>query len=92
MIRHLPAPGMGHSELGWLHSLFHFSFADYYHPDRTRFGVLRVLNDDLVEPGTGFNLHPHRDMEILSYVVQGQITVTVRRTAYSSQAINLLFF
>ena len=74
MIRHLPAPGMGHSELGWLHSLFHFSFADYYHPDRTRFGVLRVLNDDLVEPGTGFNLHPHRDMEILSYVVQGQIT------------------
>ena len=64
----------GTSELGWLHSLFHFSFAEYYNPNRMKFGVLRVLNDDLIEPGTGFDLHPHKDMEIISYVIDGVLT------------------
>ena len=65
---------MGRSFLGWLDSRFHFSFADYYNPDNIRFGALRVLNDDLVEPGTGFDTHPHQDMEIISYVIDGELT------------------
>jgi len=53
---------------------FHFSFADYYNPNNMQFGVLRVLNDDEVRPRDGFGRHPHRDMEIVSYVVKGQLT------------------
>jgi quercetin 2,3-dioxygenase len=53
---------------------FHFSFAGYYNPDNLQFGVLRVLNDDDVRPHSGFGKHPHRDMEIVSYVVDGQLT------------------
>ncbi len=64
---------MGRSNRGWLKSLFHFSFAEYHNPDRMGFGPLRVVNDDLVAAGGGFDLHPHRDMEILSYVVEGQL-------------------
>jgi redox-sensitive bicupin YhaK (pirin superfamily) len=65
---------MGSSNLGWLKSTFHFSFAQYYNPKNMNFGVLRVINDDLVEANTGFDTHPHRDMEIISYVVNGQLT------------------
>ncbi|MGL4760783.1 MAG: pirin family protein [Sarcina sp.] len=65
---------MGKSELGWLHSSFHFSFAEYYNPLNIEFGTLRVLNDDLIEPHTGFGTHPHKDMEIISYVVNGKLT------------------
>lgn len=65
---------MGESNLGWLKSKFHFSFAEYYNPNNIQFGVLRVINDDLIAPGTGFDTHPHRDMEIISYVVNGEIT------------------
>ncbi len=53
---------------------FHFSFADYYDPDNMDFGVLRVINDDMVKPNSGFNTHPHRDMEIFSYIVDGKLT------------------
>lgn len=58
----------------WLKSRFHFSFAEYHDRDRSNFGVLRVMNDDLVQPERGFGTHPHRDMEIVTYVVDGQLT------------------
>lgn len=74
MLRKKSSHQMGTSNLGWLNSLFHFSFAEYYHPENINFGVLRVLNDDLIQAGTGFDLHPHRDMEIISYVVAGELT------------------
>jgi redox-sensitive bicupin YhaK (pirin superfamily) len=59
---------------GWLDSHFHFSFAEYYNPENINFGALRVLNDDIVLPGTGFDTHPHQNMEIVSYVVAGELT------------------
>ncbi|MDF2606611.1 MAG: hypothetical protein K0S34_806 [Bacillales bacterium] len=65
---------MGSSNLGWLRSLFHFSFAEYFNRYNMNFGVLRVLNDDLIYPNTGFDTHPHKDMEIISYVVDGRLT------------------
>lgn len=65
---------MGKSDLGWLNSSFHFSFAEYYNPFNIRFGALRVLNDDLIEPKTGFDTHPHNDMEIITYVINGELT------------------
>lgn len=65
---------MGRGNHGWLDTHFHFSFADYYNPSNMRFGALRVINDDLVAAKTGFDMHPHRDMEIISYVVDGALT------------------
>ena len=74
MIKKLPKENMGKSNLGWLQSRFHFSFAEYRNPKNINFGVLRVLNDDLIEPKTGFEMHPHENMEIISYIVDGEIT------------------
>ncbi len=74
MIRYIDSKKMGRGVHGWLDSHFHFSFADYYNPDNINFGVLRVINDDLVQPGTGFDTHPHKNMEILSYVIDGELT------------------
>lgn len=74
MLKKIESMNMGASNLGWLRSKFHFSFAEYYNPNNIQFGVLRVINDDLVEPNTGFDTHPHKDMEIISYVVNGEIT------------------
>lgn len=74
MLKKIDSNNMGSSNLGWLKSKFHFSFANYYNPNNINFGVLRVINDDLVEPNTGFDTHPHRDMEIISYVVNGKLT------------------
>lgn len=62
------------SNLGWLESRFHFSFAEYRDFNNINFGALRVLNDDIVHPHSGFDMHPHNDMEIISYIVQGEIT------------------
>jgi redox-sensitive bicupin YhaK (pirin superfamily) len=58
----------------WLKSRFHFSFAEYGNAKNSNFGVMRVLNDDLVQPHRGFGEHPHRDMEIITYVVNGEIS------------------
>jgi len=58
----------------WLTSRFHFSFADYYNPKNTNFGVLRVMNDDIVQPRSGFETHPHKNMEIVTYIVKGNLT------------------
>jgi len=74
MLRKLESSKMGKSDLGWLRSKFHFSFAEYYNPSNMGFGVLRVINDDLINPHTGFDTHPHRDMEIISYIVEGELT------------------
>jgi redox-sensitive bicupin YhaK (pirin superfamily) len=65
---------MGRGSHGWLDSYFHFSFAEYCNPDNIHFGVLRVLNDDTVQPGTGFSTHPHKNMEIISYVIRGELS------------------
>ncbi|MGJ7909666.1 pirin family protein [Neobacillus sp. LXY-1] len=74
MLKKLDHTNMGKSNLGWLRSIFHFSFAEYYNPQNIQFGKLRVVNDDLVTPGTGFDFHPHKEMEIISYVVNGKLT------------------
>ena len=74
MLKKLPKENMGTSNLGWLESRFHFSFAEYRNPNNINFGVLRVLNDDIVHPMSGFDTHPHSNMEIISYVVNGEIT------------------
>ena len=74
MIRKIEMQNMGKSNLGWLRSIFHFSFAGYYNPNNMNFGVLRVINDDLIDQKEGFDTHPHKDMEIISYVVDGELT------------------
>jgi redox-sensitive bicupin YhaK (pirin superfamily) len=71
-----PASSRGNLRTGWLDARFSFSFGDYRHPARQRFSALRVLNEDFIQPGTGFAMHPHRDMEILMLPLSGAIAHT----------------
>jgi quercetin 2,3-dioxygenase len=73
MINILKANQRGHANHGWLDSYHSFSFADYYNPQQMGYRSLRVINDDLVMPGMGFGTHPHRDMEIITYMISGAI-------------------
>jgi quercetin 2,3-dioxygenase len=74
MIDHRPFESLGGANHGWLDAKHHFSFADYYDPKRMGWGALRVWNDDVIAPNSGFPPHPHANMEIITYVRTGAIT------------------
>lgn len=73
VIQKRPADERGVGEHGWLHARFTFSFANYFDPDHMGFRALRVMNNDTIEPGGGFPMHPHSDAEIFTYVMSGSI-------------------
>lgn len=73
MIKLYPNETLGRYTNDWLDSRHHFSFGEYHNPARMRFGTLRVINDDVIKAGTGFDFHPHQDMEIITYVREGTI-------------------
>ena len=72
-IQVIPSEQRHHADHGWLDTRWHFSFADYHDPANMNFGPLRVFNDDVVRGGGGFDMHPHRDMEIITYVISGRL-------------------
>jgi redox-sensitive bicupin YhaK (pirin superfamily) len=74
MVKIIPAHKRHFSDYGWLKTFWLFSFSDYYDPENIQFGALRVFNDDIVETGTGFPTHPHREMEIVTIVLSGEMT------------------
>ncbi len=73
MITIRKAEDRGHFDFGWLNTYHTFSFGDYYDPKHTRFKTLRVINEDFVQPGHGFPTHGHRDMEIVTYILEGAL-------------------
>lgn len=74
MLTHYPYENLGHADHGWLNARHHFSFASYYDPNKMGFGSLKVINDDIIKAGRGFDTHPHQNMEIITYVRNGAIT------------------
>ncbi|QOY55478.1 pirin family protein [Candidatus Sulfurimonas marisnigri] len=74
MIKHIPFNLLYLADHGWLKSRFHFSFAEYRDFDNIHYGPLRVMNDDLIKGNEGFGEHPHNDMEIITYVLRGELT------------------
>ncbi len=73
MIKTIKASEHYKNEEDWLATYHHFSFADYYNPDKMNYGPLRVFNDDTIQPGTGFGFHQHSDMEIITYLIDGEL-------------------
>lgn len=73
MIKRIRSDERYHADRGWLSTYWHFSFDDYYDPANVNWGPLRVFNDDVIRPGQGFGAHPHRDMEIFTYVLEGEL-------------------
>lgn len=73
MLEHIPFKALGTANHGWLKANHHFSFGGYYNPQRMGFGTLRVVNDDFIAPGGGFEPHPHENMEIITYVRSGAV-------------------
>jgi quercetin 2,3-dioxygenase len=72
-IKLFPSSSRGRAEHGWLHSRFSYSFAEYFNPGRMGFGMLRVLNDDIIEPDGGFGMHAHNNMEIITIPLSGSL-------------------
>jgi redox-sensitive bicupin YhaK (pirin superfamily) len=73
MIKIIKSEERHHANFGWLDTRWHFSFDSYYDPQNVNWGALRVFNDDVVQPGQGFGLHGHRDMEIITCVLEGEL-------------------
>jgi len=73
MIKTIKANEHHKNDMGWLITYNHFSFATYHNPDKMNFGPLRVFNDDIVQPGMGFDFHFHKDMEIITYLIEGEL-------------------
>ncbi|MGB7157375.1 MAG: pirin family protein [Tepidisphaeraceae bacterium] len=73
MIKVIPSADRHHVDAGWLDARWHFSFSDYHDETNMNWGPLRVFNDDVIQAGGGFGMHPHRDMEIITYVLEGEL-------------------
>jgi redox-sensitive bicupin YhaK (pirin superfamily) len=73
MIQIIKSDERYHAERGWLDTRWHFSFDEYYDPENMNWGPLRAFNDDVIQPAEGFGFHPHRDMEIITYVIEGEL-------------------
>jgi hypothetical protein len=73
MIKVIKSKDRHYRDMGWLQTYWHFSFDDYHDPANMNWGALRVFNDDIIQPGQGFGAHPHRDMEIVTYVLDGPL-------------------
>ena len=74
MINIFPFEELGNHNYGWINAHYHFNFADYFHPEKMGYSPLLVWNDDQIKPGTGFPMHSHKNMEIITYVRKGAIT------------------